>query len=139
MTADNTIHEASNDGRSAINRRTLLIVETNPAVMLDYLNFLSGSGCDANAHITLRYVPDKLTLTPASFSDYLAALADFSTEPLERLAIAILEDINNELVPRWVQITAVRDNDIEPGHRVLIEDRQPKWDNPALLARLERF
>jgi len=40
-------------------------------------------------------------------------------------------------VPRWVQIVAARTGGTD--HQVIIEDRQPKWDNPALLARLERY
>ncbi len=120
-------------------RRALLSVDHNPSTTLDYLDMLEGHAQGASARITLRYVPDKLTLSPSAFADYLDALNVFAAKPLENLAVAILEDINNEVVPRWVQIVAVRGVGEEAGHRVLIEDRQPKWDNPPLLARLERY
>ena len=74
-----------------------------------------------------------------AFARYLAAFEQGSEKTLEQLAIAVLEDINNEVVPRWVQIVATRDSGGETEQHVLIEDRQPKWDNAALLARLERY
>ncbi len=124
---------------AATERRSLLSTASNPTTALDYLNHLEGHTRGANAYIVLRYVPDKLTLPPASFTRYLNALDTYSTKTLEQLAVAILEDVNNELVPRWAQIVATRDLGEDAGHRILIEDRQPKWDNPALLARMERF
>jgi 7-cyano-7-deazaguanine reductase len=49
----------------------------------------------------------------------------------------VLDDLNNELVPRWVELTVERDAPLP--HRVVIEDRQPNWDNPQLMARLRRL
>lgn len=117
-------------------RRDRLKVAANPGTALDYLNVLRAEAPGAEALVTLRYVPDKLTLESQTFADYLTAFESYSDKALEELAIAILEDINNEVVPRWVQVTAVRTHG-DTTHRVLVEDRQPKWDNPALLARLE--
>ena len=54
----------------------------------------------------------------------------------------ILDDVNNEVVPRWVQVTVTAPGDRAAGvdgHGVMLEDRQPRWDNPALLSRLERY
>lgn len=120
-------------------RRARLLVDANPSTTLDYLNVLEGNAQRADAHLTLRYVPDKQILSPVSFNAYLAALDSSATESLESLAVAILEDVNNEVVPRWVQIAARRTADTGDTQTVLIEDRQPKWDNPALLARLARY
>lgn len=120
-------------------RRTYLERTPSPTSALDYLNRLEGVASGAHARITVQYVPGKDILTPHSFSRYLDALGDEAGQSLEQLAIAILDDFNNEIVPRWVQIRAARHNAGEPEHHVLIEDRQPKWDNPALLARLEKF
>ncbi|MCH8835488.1 MAG: hypothetical protein IH925_06035, partial [Proteobacteria bacterium] len=54
----------------------------------------------------------------------------------------ILDDINNEVVARWVQVALSVPNGALPGvgnHGVMLEDRQPKWDNAALLSRLRRY
>ena len=49
----------------------------------------------------------------------------------------VLEDLSSELVPRCVQVLVRHDG---PGgaHRgeILVEDRQPEWDNSPLLAGL---
>ena len=93
---------------------------------------------DANsAHLRLYYVPDKYVLNPISFEHYLMALDQTDWQNLETLALAILDDINNEVVPRWVQILIQSTNDKSGnGHRVLVQDRQPNWDNAPLLDRL---
>lgn len=138
MSAERTGVGETEDGPALQSRRALLLTDANPGQALDYLNMLSGNAGSA-VRITMRYVPDKLTLRPAAFSAYLDCLEALAAQPLEQLAIAALEDINNEVVPRWVQILAERDGDLTANHRVLVEDRQPKWDNAALLGRLERF
>lgn len=125
-------------GLSLQQRRALLVTDANPGHALDYLNTLTGSVGNAD-RITLRYVPDKLTLRPDAFSAYLDSFAALTAQPLEQLAITILEDVDNEVIPRWVEIAAERNDGVSAVHRVLVEDRQPNWDNPGLLARLERF
>jgi 7-cyano-7-deazaguanine reductase len=58
---------------------------------------------------------------------------------LEALATAVLDDINNEVVARWVQVVISAPAPDEPGvdgHSVMLEDRQPKWENDSLLSRL---
>jgi 7-cyano-7-deazaguanine reductase len=119
----------------------LLSTAANPDPHTDYV-----VGIDAETpplpalggvRVALRYVPDKLILRPACLDGYLAALARRQWPALEGLAIALRDDLNNELVPRWLELsvhpvealTAIR-------HRVLVEDRQPHWQNPTLLARL---
>jgi len=122
-----------------MDHHTLLERTPNPGLPLDYLTMLDGTAAALKARIAIRYIPDKDIVTPRSFHRYLDALRDDDSQALENLAIAILDDFNNEIVPRWVQIRVTRHGAGEPDHQVLIEDRQPKWDNPALLARLERF
>ena len=90
----------------------------------------------------MRYVPDKLIIDPAAFGRYLGALGTLPWESLEKVAVTILDDINNEVVARWVQVALSAPNGTHPGvdsHGVMLEDRQPKWDNPALLSRLRRY
>ena len=58
---------------------------------------------------------------------------------LEEAAAAILEDMGNEVVARWIQVnasTGSEDPTSVPGHQVVLEDKQPQWENPGLLARL---
>ncbi len=86
--------------------------------------------------LTIRVVPDRLILESAGFVQYLAEPPDGVPSP-ESLAMAVLDDLNNELVPRWVEVTVERDAPLP--HRVVIEDRQPNWDNPQLMARLRRL
>lgn len=128
------------------NRRQLLTADRNPGARLDYVVALEG-GIPGDAAVGprtvgLRYVPDKLVLQPAAFGRYLDALAAQTWGSLEDLAVTILDDVNNEVVPRWVQATVSLPDTRHAGvesHGVILEDRQPKWDNPALLSRLRRY
>lgn len=119
-------------------RRSLLTTAANPGPHHDYLVSLTGfvhrTGA-VNGHTTLsiRYVPDRAILAPPIFELYLDALAG-QDRPPETLAITVLDDLNNELLPRWLQVAVTRDHPFD--HRVVVEDRQPTWDNPAVMARL---
>ena len=124
-------------------RRALLAGAPNPRERQDYIVTLEGAlpltivpGSTAN--IRLSYVPDRLIIMPISFELYLEALPRISFGSMEEAASSILDDINNEIVPRWIRVIAsVKRDDLFPvGQRVLLEDRQPRWDNPSLLARL---
>ncbi len=127
-------------------RRNLLVTTPNPNPRLDYVSVLEGTvtvstGGDA-ATVNLLFVPDKLILDTASFATYLGALGNLTWDTLEQVAVTILEDVSNEAVARWVQVAL---SGPEPAHgdvgrhAVLVEERQPAWDNPALLSRLRRF
>lgn len=118
-----------------MHRRDHLTTAPSPDARHDYLVELSGEPV-AGTRLTVRYVPDRLILTPPGFIAYLPALAGLEGG-LEALALGALDDLNNELVPRWAEITAERTAPLP--HRVVVEDRQPSWDNPALLARLRRI
>jgi len=116
-------------------RRGRLAVVANPAPWHDYLvrwTMAMASG----TRLVIDSVPDRWILTPTALTAYLATLEAESWPTLEGLAVTVLDDLNNELVPRWVQVTiwgrqgAIR-------QCALADDRQPDWDNPGLLARLE--
>lgn len=115
-------------------RRERLATAPSPDRRHDFLVDLRGEP-QPGTRLTVRLVPDALILDPAAFAAYLADKAGFP-DGLEALAMAVLDDVNNELVPRWVEITAERDAPLP--HRVVIEDRQPNWDNPQLMGRLRR-
>ena len=126
-------------------RRALLATAASPGgSRLDYMvslgGELAGAADGAPLAVTLRYVPDRLTLDPASFARYLAAVGDAGLGSVEAVGVAVLEDVNNEVVPRWIQVAVAAGGNAGAGPvGVLLEDRQPKWDNPALLSRLRPF
>ena len=125
-------------------RRNLIKSATNPDIKLDYVisissHLITREGYE-NSVVNLRYVPDKLIISPESFGYYLKELGMLEWKTLEDVAATILNDINNELIARWLQIIIsapekiYRDIDF---HRVLIEDKQPNWNNAELLSRLK--
>jgi hypothetical protein len=90
-----------------------------------------------DALLTAEYVPDRTIIEPAAFGRYLESLSAVEWDSLEELATTVLGDFNNELVARWVRVLATAPEEAYPGvgaHEVTIEDRQPEWDNPALLS-----
>lgn len=91
--------------------------------------------------VTLRYVPDKWLIVAAALAAHLDAIAAAAGTAAEPLALALLDDVNDEVVPRWIEVTVdvmgEGDGAAPLGHRVTIEDRQPGWTDPsALLTRL---
>lgn len=121
-------------------RRTLLATTPNPGQRQDYMVMLEGTFAvgwtDHPVRATLRYVADRCVLSLDAFNAYLDALTGGDEPTLEAVAMTMLDDVNNELIPRWAQVELTAG----PGrtgdcHRVIIEDRQPGWDNPTLLAR----
>ena len=116
----------------------------NPNPRVDYLVLLESDGGPEGTHVALRYVPDKLVVRAAAFRAYLDGLEDVAGAPNapERLALRILHDLNDEVIPRWIQITVTAQAPgaeacpaAGDGHRVLVEDKQPKWENAALIAQ----
>lgn len=108
----------------------------NPRSGLDFVIVLDGIAPRAGCRVRLRYVPDKLILDRDAFLDYLATLAPPPGGATENLALALLDEINNEIVPRWVQIALSAVTDDVPVETVILTDRQPNWDNAAILGIL---
>lgn len=126
---------------SAAVRRATLTSAPNPDPTHDYIVDLSGRvGRLESPEVLLciRYVPSRLTLSPAGMEQYVNALHDESWMSLEALAIAVLDDFNTELAPRWVRVTAMRQFGISnlDHHKVVIEDAEPTWNNRDLLDRV---
>jgi len=113
----------------------------NPNTTNDYLcRQTSEIGMNNTVKINLCYVPSKLVISSQAFGQYLHSLDVATDMPLESLAHTILDDLNNELIPRWIQITLIaNEQGLDRGHKILIEDRQPQWDNKNLLNRLSHF
>lgn len=131
-------------------RRSRLTTAPNPGERHDAMVLLEATagfmGAERPVTVTLLYVPDRLVLPPGQFSAYLEALDGCAWPTPEAAAAAVLADVNNELIPRWVQVrlaAAAGRGDGRGGglgaaerHSVILEDRQPGWDNPDLLGRL---
>ncbi len=114
-------------------RRALLSTEPAPQPRHDAIVNLSGNIGDVT--VRLRYVPDRDLLTPQGFATYLTALSPTGNGPLEITAQTILEDINDQVIPCWLEVlTSSETGDIKQDVR--IEDRQPKWQDRGLLDRL---
>ena len=76
-------------------------------------------------------------LLTAAFHEYLADIQITETEALEPVALQMLDDINNEVVPRWVEVKIWARSESNKSTNVIVIDQQPKWTNPSLLARLD--
>jgi hypothetical protein len=119
---------------STTSRRARLSTAANPAPWHDYRIGWSGTlACGTRVAVDL--VPDRRVLTEDGFAGYLDALDAAPWPTLEALTTTVLDDLNNELVPRWVRVAATRSAG-RTVHGVTIEDRQPDWSNPGLLAGL---
>ncbi len=126
-------------------RRECIATTPNPQREIDYLVVLEGTvrprGAPAALFLTLRYVPDRVVADAGAWTNYLALLGRQAWPTLESLTANMLSDVNNEIVPRWLSIVV---EDRAPGadtgkaHRVIMEDRQPKWENADLLLRVPR-
>jgi 7-cyano-7-deazaguanine reductase len=128
-------------------RRSEISAEPNPDTHHDYIVEIKGhvtlpAAATSPAALALRYVPDRLVINPASLGGYLRKLDELSLTTLESIATTILDDINNEIVARWVQVRLTSPDDLHSGiqsHVVILEDRQPGWNNQELLSRLQPF
>ncbi len=107
----------------------------NPRADLNYLVELDGRAA-GGAAVQLTYVPDRLVLEDTAFDAYLAALRADETLAVEALALTILDDIGNEIVPRWVRAVVAKPRAGARIHRAIAEDRQPNWDDPHILANV---
>ena len=118
-------------------RRDLLAAHPNPDNRLDYVVTLTGRirAADESCEVELRYVPDRLVLETQAFENYLAAMSQEPWDNLEHAAVTLLDDIHDQLIARWIQLSVTGGQ----GHSILLEDRQPKWENPQLLQRLRRL
>lgn len=124
--------------KARLERQSRIETIPNPLPRVDYFCKVVGQAVGGTVCLELRYVPDKLLIQEEAFGTYLSSLPKPTS--LESLAAMVLDDLNNELVPRFQQIRVIADPaGLDAGHEVLIEDRRPRWDNPALLARLPGF
>lgn len=132
------------DPHDPAKRREILATRPNPGENVDSVVTLEGrieGGTGVwTGNVQLRYVPDRLILTPESFTTYTRALALVEWRALEEIAVAILDDVNNEVVARWTRLTVRADPKSGlAAHSVTIEDQQPHWNNSTLLNGLQHY
>lgn len=125
-------------------RRRLLTTRPNPGSRLDYVVTVEGTvtadrAAIAGATVHLRYVPDRVLLDRGAFAAYLSVFAEVAPDGIEELAVTILDDLNDQLVARWLHVTIVAPSDQGGEHRITVEECQPHWQNPGLMSRLERY
>ncbi len=85
----------------------------------------------------LRYIPDKILLDHQGLANYLEQMLANAPPEAESLAHDILEDVSNEIIPKWIEVNLVQEeNKFGQNIRITIEDRQPHWENDKLLNRL---
>ncbi|WNJ99145.1 hypothetical protein L2D14_14890 [Thalassospiraceae bacterium LMO-JJ14] len=114
-------------------RRDLLLTTPAPQPRHDAVVILENSLKDA--HLRLRYVPDRDVLQPESLGRYVDAIRAMTFASFEETAQTILEDINDQVIPCWLEVTLSRGG-TDMHHEVRIEDRQPNWKDRGLLDRL---
>ena len=83
-----------------------------------------------NHRVCVRYVPDRYLLPKGAFQEYLPTVPEEIWQETSNAAFVIMDDLNNQLVPKWIQVMVESDTDA-----ALIEDRQPQWQNAPLLSR----
>ncbi len=112
-------------------RRQCLAVVPNPVLARADLITLERPFGDGVLRI--RYVPDRQILAEPSLDRYLGTLGERHPGPPEALAGTVLEDLANEVVPRWLEVDLrLGPADQETVHRIALVDSQPGWDNAAL-------
>jgi len=127
-------------------RRSHLATRPNKMVHRDVVVTLTGRltlpQLPTPVALRLSYVPDRVVLEAPSLAAYLAAVAAETWPGLEEAVSAIVSDFGNELVTRWTHVAATAkrpDADGQGDYVVIAEERQPGWDNPALLSRAPRL
>lgn len=111
-------------------RRAALSRRPNPDPRHDYVIDFATVAADGT-RVRVRYVPDRDVLDGDGLDRRLALTVG---SPPERTALDLIDDLLNELLPRWVEVGIERDG--PPAERVIVEERRPDWDNPELRARL---
>jgi hypothetical protein len=126
-------------------RRKLINPIKNPRKDGEYivqlLHRLAPMDLEAQSGVELRlyYVPDRLVVDADDYDKYLSYFETKASgyKSYEELGSDIIDDLNNELVPKWIHLHIIAEH-AHTIHRVKFEERQPNWDNAFLLSRLGR-
>ena len=74
--------------------------------------------------ITVTLIPDKLSADHGSMRDYLKHKASQSWQTPDDMILTMIEDINNALVPKWLEVIYEHN-----GVTLKVEDRQPGMED----------
>jgi len=123
-------------------RRNLIRIVPSRVTSHDYLIDLSirltRDTISAPMTLIIRYVPDRDLIDDDAMHEYWRFIEAAAWSCASDMALAILEDLNNELIPRWVQVQLRNESkaDYLQGMMITVEDRQPGWHNQYLLSRI---
>ena len=84
--------------------------------------------------IKIDYVPDRRLIVRESIHHWIKTYDKWQGSH-EWLVLNILDDINNEVVPRWVRVVLW----ISDSESLMVEDRQPRWRTSPMIATLKSF
>ena len=121
-------------------RRRLITTKPNPDESIDYMVWLDENliiSEKIRLEFNIGYVPDRQVLEDDAISAYLQAVREELVVSIEHFGILVFSDFNNELVPRWIQITLTRSattNGYIKTHKLQFRDKQPNWNNQQLLS-----
>lgn len=116
--------------------RSMLVSQKNPEARRDYLIRFSHE--IGSVQIQIGYVPDRLVLGGDCMPGYLEGLVAIPDLTPEALGRTLLDDLLNELVPRYVRVLLRVTGPQSFIHEVRLDERQPKWDNDRLISQLGR-
>lgn len=129
----------SAEAENRVARQERISVDPLPKAAVEFLCHLESNLPEIGVYVRLSYVPYKAALSAEMFTAYLNDLPIPENQEclLEACAALILDDLNNELVPRWLQLVLTRGLEDGTVQSVLVEDKQPRWDNKVLLGRAQ--
>lgn len=126
-----------------LRRRAALVTRPAPRPHRDLLVILDegvplSQPALVRPRLRLAYIADRLLLDAGGFQRYVLGLGRWIWPGAEDLALAVLDDINNEAVPAWVRVEVIQppprdsaaDLSAAPGQVVVVEDHQPLWRGP---------
>lgn len=87
-------------------------------------NWLITVEINSPVFVSLRMVPDKLVAEHSSIKNHISEIALQNWSNPEEMILAIIEDVNNELVPKWLEVVYKN-----KGLTIKIEDLQPGLTN----------
>lgn len=127
-------------------RRKIISPHKNPRKDSEYIiqlkHRLAPNGLDAARGVELKlyYIPDKFVVEADNYDKYLLFFETKSQQydSFEKLGSDIIDDLNNELIPKWIHLNITAEH-AHTIHCVSYEERQPNWDNPFLLSRLKNI
>lgn len=99
----------------------LIISSANPD---SRKNWLITVEINSPVFISMRMVPDRLVAQHSSIKNHISEIALQNWSSPEEMILAIIEGVNNELVPKWLEVTYK-----DQGITIKIEDLQPGLAN----------